>query len=290
MAFLGGNMEVVETPAGRFVRAEGRAGLAVPLGETLPERFTIEFEATDPQASTGIAVMLVRPEPARERYGAPGAAFFAAGRSHGSGIYGADDRPLSVTDDRRLKDDTLPVRIMVDGEHAKMFVGTRRVANVPRVELGRSDSLFVFLHGYNERRPMIGDLRVAAGGRDLYEAIEAEGRVAVRDILFDTGRAEIRPASGEILADIAGMLAEHPGLSLMIEGHTDDRGEFEANMQLSSERAGAVKVWLVERHGVDPGRLRTLGLGPTRPVAGNDTEAGRQKNRRVELVRVGGAN
>lgn len=289
LAYLYGNMEVAETPGGRFVRgSSGFAGFAVALPETLPERFTIEFEGTDPNGG-GIFVLLTPPKvpgSSNSRFREPQHAFFRAPY----GIVGPDHRPISTSTAREseFRRGILPVRIMVDGQHAKMFVGRTRVANVPRVDLGRSDSVYFYLNGYRSDVPMVGKLRIAAGGRDLYEAIEAEGHVAVRDILFDTGKADIRPASAQVLGTIADMLEEHPDLRLLIEGHTDGQGGFDMNMDLSSDRADAVKAWLVEKEGVEADRLRTVGLGPSRPVADNGTEAGRRKNRRVELVRIGG--
>ena len=73
----------------------------------------------------------------------------------------------------------------------------------------------------------------------------------------------------------------------MVEGHTDDQGDFDYNMTLSGERAAAVKAYLVEQFGIDGNRLRTMGLGPTQPVADNGTDEGMQENRRVELVKIG---
>ena len=83
------------------------------------------------------------------------------------------------------------------------------------------------------------------------------------------------------------MLVEHADLSLMVEGHSDDQGDFDYNMKLSGERAAAVKAYLVEQFGIEANRLRTMGLGPTQPVADNDTTEGMQENRRVELVKIG---
>jgi outer membrane protein OmpA-like peptidoglycan-associated protein len=71
----------------------------------------------------------------------------------------------------------------------------------------------------------------------------------------------------------------------MVEGHTDDEGEFDWNMELSADRAASVKSYLVEHFGIEADRMRTMGLGPTQPVDTNDTAEGRQKNRRVELVK-----
>jgi outer membrane protein OmpA-like peptidoglycan-associated protein len=84
---------------------------------------------------------------------------------------------------------------------------------------------------------------------------------------------------------VASLLQEHPELDLLIEGHTDNTGDFDANKTLSEERAQAVKNALVKDHGIEAGRLKTVGLGSTQPTASNDTEEGRAENRRVELVK-----
>ena len=81
------------------------------------------------------------------------------------------------------------------------------------------------------------------------------------------------------------MLAEHADLKLTIEGHTDNVGNAAANRALSEQRAAAVKAYLVEKHGIDAGRLQTAGFGDAKPAAPNATPEGRQQNRRVELVK-----
>jgi outer membrane protein OmpA-like peptidoglycan-associated protein len=186
----------------------------------------------------------------------------------------------------RSTEGLVPVRIMVDGAHAKMFIGENRVANVPKADLPRSDKVYFFI----ESRPpdqltYITDIRIAAGGRDLYDALEADGRVTIRDILFDTNSATIQPESAPVLEQIGTMMQQHPELKLMVEGHTDDEGDFDWNMELSADRAASVKVYLVENFGIEADRMRTMGLGPTQPVDSNDTAEGKQKNRRVELVK-----
>ena len=82
------------------------------------------------------------------------------------------------------------------------------------------------------------------------------------------------------------MLAAHPELRLVIEGHTDDVGGAAANQALSQQRAEAVKAALVSGYGVDAARLTAKGMGATKPAAPNATPAGRQQNRRVELVKL----
>jgi outer membrane protein OmpA-like peptidoglycan-associated protein len=293
LEFIQGNMQVVEWQGRRFLQADApQSRFAVALPETLPERFTIEFDMYDASGSTGsdgIGVTTAEPSHWDIYYGHYYEAhYFNAGSRYGSGLWTKESRRISSAVDARPSEGLTPVRIMVDDAHAKMFIDRTRVANVPTANLPRTEKLYFFLEPMAPNNSvLIGGIRIAAGGRDLYDALEADGRVAVRSILFDTGEATIRSESSEVLEQIGTMLNEHPALSLMIEGHTDDEGEFDMNMRLSGDRAASVKAYLIENSGVAADRLRTLGLGPTQPVDTNDTDAGRQQNRRVELVKIG---
>ena len=104
-----------------------------------------------------------------------------------------------------------------------------------------------------------------------------------QQIEFDLGRATIRPVSAPVLDEIAKLLASTPALAhVRVEGHTDDRGKAASNQKLSQQRAEAVVAWLVA-HGIDASRLEAQGLGSTRPLVAEKTDAARKKNRRVEL-------
>ncbi len=107
--------------------------------------------------------------------------------------------------------------------------------------------------------------------------------VNVGDVLFETGRYELRPAAREKLARFAGIVLGHPGLNIQAEGFTDSTGTDEINQRLSEQRATAVGDYLITQ-GVSHDRVTTEGYGPRFPVASNDTREGRQQNRRVELV------
>jgi outer membrane protein OmpA-like peptidoglycan-associated protein len=107
--------------------------------------------------------------------------------------------------------------------------------------------------------------------------------VNMSDVLFDTGKYMLRPGAREKLAKVSGIIMSHPGLRIQVEGHTDSVGGEEYNMQLSQNRADAVRGYLVEQ-GVQSGNVTAQGFGKTLPVADNSTAAGRQMNRRVELV------
>jgi len=104
------------------------------------------------------------------------------------------------------------------------------------------------------------------------------------DVLFDFDKADIRPDAAGALAQLATVLRGYPNGKARLEGHSDAKGDDAYNRRLSERRAAAVKSWLVEREGIDGGRLSTRGWGESRPVASNDTDAGRQKNRRVEVI------
>jgi outer membrane protein OmpA-like peptidoglycan-associated protein len=110
--------------------------------------------------------------------------------------------------------------------------------------------------------------------------------VNLSDVLFDTGSATLKPGAREKLARVAGILLSHPDLKLQIEGHTDSVGDADYNQRLSESRADSVRAYLVAQ-GIAATSVTTAGFGETQPVASNDTPAGRQQNRRVELV-VGG--
>jgi outer membrane protein OmpA-like peptidoglycan-associated protein len=107
--------------------------------------------------------------------------------------------------------------------------------------------------------------------------------VTLGDVLFEVDRAELKPGAARTLDQLATALNDDRRSTISIEGHTDSTGNPQHNVDLSLHRAEAVKSYLMQR-GVDPARVTTQGLGQDYPVASNSTEAGRQQNRRVEVV------
>jgi outer membrane protein OmpA-like peptidoglycan-associated protein len=107
--------------------------------------------------------------------------------------------------------------------------------------------------------------------------------VNMSDVLFDTAKFSLRPEAREKLAKVAGIISGHPELRLDVEGHTDNVGGDDYNQQLSEQRGSAVRDYLTQQ-GMQQGSVTTKGFGKTQPMATNDTAAGRQQNRRVELV------
>jgi len=107
--------------------------------------------------------------------------------------------------------------------------------------------------------------------------------VNMSDVLFDTARYTLKPGAREKLAKVSGIILAHPGLKIAIEGHTDNVGSDEYNMKLSDNRANSVETYLVSQ-GLNSGSVTAQGFGKNQPVADNGTAAGRQRNRRVEMV------
>lgn len=125
---------------------------------------------------------------------------------------------------------------------------------------------------------------VVADAKSLASSIRDTGKAAVYGIYFDSGKAVIKPESEPTLKEIAKLLQMEPKLKLYVVGHTDNVGAFEYNLKLSKDRADAVVKSLVEKSNIASSRLQPFGAGPVAPVASNQTEDGRAKNRRVELV------
>ena len=121
---------------------------------------------------------------------------------------------------------------------------------------------------------------------DIADALATTGTVDLYGIYFDVDKAVVRPESDKTLDVVASLLKIDRSLKLEISGHTDSTGDKEHNLKLSQDRAAAVVDVLVKKYSIDSARLQAQGYGDSKPVAGNDTEDGRAKNRRVELKKL----
>jgi outer membrane protein OmpA-like peptidoglycan-associated protein len=273
----GGNMEVAEVGGVRYLRSVSFGGFEIPLTETLPEQFTMEFDLK-PVSGWGQYVYFTDEKDRRNFL-----YFFA----DGAGIEGPSS--YRVGSDVKIPDrqnHIFKVQVMADGKYVKVYVDGVRVANAPNANIGRSNKIIIDTKADQTHPVLIGNLRIAAGGKDLYKALEESGRVTAEGIFFDTNSDRLRPESDAVLGQIGEMMVKHADMRLGIEGHTDNVGQAAANQTLSQKRAAAVKAYLTSKHGIDAARLEAKGFGADKPVALNADEAGRQKNRRVELVKL----
>lgn len=127
---------------------------------------------------------------------------------------------------------------------------------------------------------------VTVSAVDMAEALDTKGKIDLYGIYFDTDKASIKPESDKTLNEIATLMKIDRTLKLEVAGHTDNTGNKTHNLQLSEGRAKAVVDALVRKYGINASRLKAKGYGDSKPVAPNNTEEGRSKNRRVELRKM----
>jgi len=177
------------------------------------------------------------------------------------------------------------VAISFNKRALKMYVDDYRVLNIPNVtEKPTNVSFGALSHGARTGLPsVITNVVIAEGGEDLYERVMTAGKLVMDDIHFETASAILKPESTKIIDKVVKLMKEHTDLSFSIEGHTDGDGTDESNLTLSEKRAEAVRTYITE-NGVAASRLTVKGFGESKPIASNDTDEGKAKNRRVEFV------
>ena len=157
------------------------------------------------------------------------------------------------------------------------------------VEWGKNDGIYKAKRGAYvaldiiEAQPLVQKM-VTVSADDMAQSLSAVGKVSLYGIYFDANKWEIKPASQPAIQEIATLLKKQPALKLHVVGHTDNIGGYDVNTVLSKRRAEAVVATLVKDFGISALRLTANGAAYLAPVASNSTEAGRAKNRRVELV------
>jgi OOP family OmpA-OmpF porin len=150
-----------------------------------------------------------------------------------------------------------------------------------QIEISKSGSI---LETIVEEEALTQDV-VATSAAALGTGLSGSGHVVVTGILFDTGKAEVKPESKAALDEISKLLKGDAKIRIYVVGHTDNVGGLAANMDLSKRRAAAVVQALTTQYAISADRLQAYGDGPYAPISTNDTEDGRALNRRVELVK-----
>ena len=177
------------------------------------------------------------------------------------------------------------ISLSVNKRAVKVYFDETRVANIPNYKNPKGGFFgFVYSGGRTEQPAYIKNVRFAKGAVPLYDRMLTDGKFITYGITFDVGKAEIKPESMGELNRIVKLMTENPDLKFEVQGHTDSTGNAASNQKLSEQRAGAIVARLVEM-GIAKDRLTAVGKGQTSPIAGNDTDEGRAKNRRVEFVK-----
>lgn len=280
MQLVDGNFEVVTVAGHNWLHTVDGGSVVVILPERLPQRFTFEVDYWAPNSMGNPLTFRTTEDGDAATWGCYHDNVWVDGGRNG----GKSNK--DVTDPETHAHGVVTCRYTVDGKYIKGYMNGQRLANVPNANVIRGDSLLIRIPGVVEpEQVLVSNFRIAEGGKPLYQALMASGRVSTHGILFASGSDQIEGESTPTLKEIGTMLQQHADLKLLIEGHTDNQGTASGNQALSEQRAAAVKAYLVANYGVGADRLTAKGYGQTKPVATNDTPEGRQDNRRVELVK-----
>lgn len=180
---------------------------------------------------------------------------------------------------------TARISVAVSKRRFRMWVNRIKIVDVPRlVPEVQLSKIKLHTNGYPDEL-LISDFKLATGNRDIREELITNGSFSTNAIQFDSGSAKIKPVSYGILKQI-GNAIQKDNFKIHIVGHTDDTGDETTNMQLSQERAQAVKEALVSSFEIDETLLSIEGKGETSPVADNTTAEGRAQNRRVDFIKL----
>lgn len=184
------------------------------------------------------------------------------------------------------------VAIDVQTERLRLWLNGEKVYDLPKALAPGSalNQLYYSLGSSPYQDEQIGvyvsQIKIAKGLSDTKASLLTAGKFSTTGILFDSGKAIVKPASAGVLAAVANTLTENPDLKLTIIGHTDSDGNANSNLELSASRARAVMESLVSDFKVQGDRLVYEGRGAGEPVADNHTKEGKMQNRRVEFVKL----
>ncbi|MFS4417290.1 OmpA family protein [Maribacter sp. 2307ULW6-5] len=289
-----GNAENAQLGEANIINFENRSIIA-PLMKTqnyLPEVFTIEFDAyfNDVYSSWQSYDIRFWQGPHHLNEGKDSfwpVRVFQDGASTQTRIQGFDKK--YEANDKTVKGQ-LPgwkrIAISFNQRSLKVFVDEYRALNIPNY--GYTPKMFSvgsYMHKPEGKTMAIKNIRIAEGGKKLYDRVMADGKFVTRGILFDVNKATLKPSSMGVINEVANMMQAHPDLKFRIEGHTDSDGDEKHNLELSEKRAAAVKEALANA-GIDSSRFQVKGMGEGVPVSDNSTPEGKANNRRVEFVKL----
>ena len=309
----GSEVEVVNIKGAKAIRME--ASRIQPLmkeREYLPEEFTIEFDVLAQPAEEGSGwdgtldlfmdgddgrrVFDIRMSP--EYHPSFGNEYSGIGWGWGAENPNGskmDGEPGRQAINRYLKkNEWNHIAISFNKRAFKMYLNYQRIVNIPNMIQPRSWAMDG--SSDSDKGIFVTNIVMAKGAVDLYErnttdyasavekAIAETGKFVTNNILFETGKATLKPESMDEIRKVADYMKKNPSARFEVQGHTDNQGSDKVNDPLSQQRAEAV-VKALEGEGVDPFNLRPVGKGSHEPVADNKTEEGRAKNRRVEFIK-----
>ncbi len=288
---------------------------APEMVKDMPDNFTLEFEVRNRYRSTNILAynfMIYQSANPRKDIG-EGYLTDASFRFNWGGCNGSMGYEVYEGGEQMGKNEDLSTQKLVcQGENAenpvqvkfslwrqknrlRIYINEEKVLDIPQA-FNSTMKYNVFKLGasymnYSDGREhddefMVSNMRYAIGAPDTRNKLITEGRFSTTGILFDFQKANVKPESYGVIKEIATALKENPTVKISIIGHTSNDGDAAANLQLSKQRAAAVKQVLINEFGIDGARMETDGKGGTQLVDNSGTAAGKANNRRVEFVKL----
>jgi len=265
-----------------FFLTEGNYVRVAPRMKTekdyLPENFTIEFDFYHPQGAYPPVLLFTTSDNQSRNIG--------FGTSVGTSYFPNDFSAPFPGDNNHFDGKWHHAAMIKKGNQIKCYEDQYRVLVIP--DCGSCKMSFVEVGGIGgaDNPIVFRNFRIAEGGNmNLIGQKFTDAKIITHGINFDVDKSTIKPESMGTLNMIVKVMAVNPDLHFEIDGHTDNSGAAPHNLQLSQQRADAVKTQLITM-GVDSARLTTKGLGDTKPISDNATQDGKANNRRVEFVRV----
>ncbi len=284
-----GNAEIVQMGGDKVIMTQGYTAIMPLIGDGknyFPESFTVEFDIY-PQHSYSV-------ETATDQFeigfndSRTLVARFHTYRDEGCFLYTNwrkpnDDGGSSDSSDNNVyfsNNEWHHIAISFNKRACKIYVDGFRVLNIPNMK--QPTSMWIWS---NEKQAYFKNFRIAKGAVPLYDRMMSEGKFVTYGITFDVGKSTIKPESMGEINRIVQLMNENPTLKFSVEGHTDSTGNAASNQTLSEQRSQAIVDKLVEL-GIAKDRLTAVGKGQNSPIADNNTDEGRAKNRRVEFVKM----
>lgn len=179
----------------------------------------------------------------------------------------------------RLESDTRAAAAKADADRAQRESDAQRAASQAALDAAAKQLAAAEAQKVELRNQLLQQFNTILQTQDTARGLI----VNMTDVLFDTGKFSLRPLAREKLAKVAGIVSGHPGLKLEVEGHTDSVGTDEYNQKLSEDRGESVRAYLTGQ-GMATASVTSKGFGESNPISNNESAAGRQQNRRVEIV------
>lgn len=272
--------KVAGSPA--FCLTEGNYARVQPRMKTednyLPDNFTIEFDFYPTGGSYSPGLLFGS--------GSEGTGELFFGKEVSSSYFTKDFSANFPGDVEHFANKWHHAAMIRKGNQIKCYVDQYRVLVMPDVSGTKLTRVGVGGIGSTESPIVFKNFRIAAGGNmNMIGRKFTENKIITHGINFDVDKATIKPESMGTLNMIVSVMTNNPDIKFEIDGHTDNSGAAAHNLDLSQQRADAVKTQLVSM-GIDASRLSTRGFGDTKPISDNDTPEGKANNRRVEFVKL----